>query len=225
MVLFWGEFRRLGGRALAVKLCECLPTNNVVVDSARSFVDATREPNVVAFIDRTTIQKFESVAHAGPVVMISDELVPAAIGWLRHDRISHVISEGMLEHPIASEHLKNVMRTVTASEPRLLDWLAPTIVGRRVRLAQSTKREARIERMSEFFDSKGVGARTLQLLRDASEELLTNAFYNAPVAATANRSPCRVPNQSTCPRRTRAIWPTGAVRISRSYASEIHLAR
>jgi hypothetical protein len=37
--------------------------------------------------------------------------------------------------------------------------------------------------MSEFFESKGVGSRSLQQLRDVAEELLTNAFYDAPVAA------------------------------------------
>src|SRR5438874_2343071 len=61
------------------------------------------------------------------------------------------------------------------------------VAGRRIRLTHSGKREARLEKMSEFFDSQGISSRTIQQLKDAAEELLTNAFYDAPVAAGAFR--------------------------------------
>jgi hypothetical protein len=58
--------------------------------------------------------------------------------------------------------------------------------------------------MSEFFAANGVGSRTLQQLRDVAEELLTNAFYDAPVAAGALKRPVSrtrdisLPDDSPC---------------------------
>src|SRR5262249_45716732 len=89
-------------------------------------------------------------------------------------------------------------------KPRLLDWLGPTANGRRIRLTHASSRAARIEKMSDFFDANGVGSRTLQLLRDAAEELLTNAFYDAPVAAGRLKKPVSrtqdisLPDDSAC---------------------------
>jgi hypothetical protein len=71
-------------------------------------------------------------------------------------------------------------------------------------LTHSSKRVARLERMGEFFESKAVSPRTTQLLRDAAEELLTNAFYDAPVAAGAMKKPVSrtqdiaLPDDSAC---------------------------
>jgi len=62
-----------------------------------------------------------------------------------------------LQHPMAIEHLRNVMLTLTSSgQPRLLDWLGPKVAGRRVRLAHASKRVERLERMSGHV---GVSAR------------------------------------------------------------------
>ena len=47
----------------------------------------------------------------------------------------------------------------------------------------------RLERMTAFFEAKGVSGRTIEQLRDVAEELLTNAFYDAPVAAGALKQP------------------------------------
>lgn len=58
--------------------------------------------------------------------------------------------------------------------------------------------------MGEFFESKGVSGRTVGLLRDAAEELLTNAFYDAPVAAGVVEKPIprtqdvSLPSESGC---------------------------
>jgi hypothetical protein len=162
----------------------------------------------VAFLDRTTIPLAAAVADTSqsPVVAICDEPLPAAISWLQpHPWISHVVSEAMLEHPIADEHLDNVTQALTAgNKPRLLDWLGPRASGRRIRLTHASSRAARLEKMSDFFDANGVGSRTLQLLRDAAEELLTNAFYDAPVAAGALKKPVSrtqdisLPDDSAC---------------------------
>jgi hypothetical protein len=186
-----------------------LAASTTFVSSSKEFRNATRSRKAVSFLDRTTIPLAATVAdetNPGPVVAICDEPLQTAIGWLQpHPWISHVLSASMLEHPIADEHLENVTRTLTTSgKPRLLDWLGPSVTGRRIRLTHASSRTARLEKMGEFFDTNGVGTRTTSLLRDAAEELLTNAFYDAPVAAGALKKPVSrtqdisLPDDSAC---------------------------
>jgi hypothetical protein len=167
------------------------PSGITFVSSPREFLAARCDAKTVAFVDNSTLAELGDQAPPGPVVAICDDALQTAIGWLpSHPWLSHVMSAAMLRHPLAAEHLGNVMTTLTTSgKLRLLDWVGPTIAGRRVRLARASRRADRLERMTAFFDAKGVGARTIQLLRDAAEELLTNAFYDAPVAAGALDQP------------------------------------
>jgi hypothetical protein len=172
-------------------LRELLGPEATVVGSAREFLDARRDPQTVSFVDSSTIAELDEATPPGSVIAVCDGQLHTAVDWLTtRPWLSHAMSTSMLQHPLAAEHLGNVMATLTqGSQPRLLDWLGPTVSGRRVRLTQASKRAERLERMSEFFDAKGVGSRTIALLRDAAEELLTNAFYDAPVAAGAVSAP------------------------------------
>ncbi len=178
-------------------LCERLTSDKLsgivggvdVASSVEDLLGATRDAKTITFLDRGTLAAVAATKRqpAGPVLVVCDEPLPTAIGWLQpYSWVAHVISNSLLAHPIIDEHLENVLRTLMSSrKPRLLDWYVPSVVGRRIRLTHASRREERLERMTEFFDSKAVGARTLQTLRDAAEELLTNAFYDAPVAAGA----------------------------------------
>jgi hypothetical protein len=187
-----------------------LGSRTKIVGSVKEYLDATRSGKTVSFLDRTTIPLVANVADGGAppgaVVAICDEPLQTAVGWLQpYPWICHVMSATMLEHPIAEEHLENVTRTLGAGDrPRLLDWLGPTVIGRRIRLTHASSRVERLEKMTDFFQNAGVGARTLQQLRDAAEELLTNAFYDAPVAAGALKRPVSrtqdisLPDDSPC---------------------------
>jgi hypothetical protein len=180
------------------------------VSSLEALVEAAAaDPTAVVFLDRAAVLAVAATEHlvlASPVIAICDEPLQTAILWLQpHPWIAHVLSASMLEHPYAEEHLENVLRTLTSSSsPRLLDWLGPSLTGRRIRLTHANNRSARIERMSEFFDANGVGSRSQQMLRDAAEELLTNAFYDAPVAAKVMKKPVsrsedvKLPDDSAC---------------------------
>ncbi|HEY0194068.1 MAG TPA: hypothetical protein VGC42_23280 [Kofleriaceae bacterium] len=163
------------------------------VTSASELQAATRGGKVVVFLDRTTLpgaaQRAGSVGD-GPVIAICDEALPTAISWLEpYTWVTHVISASMLEHPLAGEHLENILRTFTSAKPRLLDWLSPSVTGRRIRLTHASSRVARLEKMSEFLGNHGVSPRSVATLRDAAEELLTNAFYDAPYAAGLLKQP------------------------------------
>lgn len=202
---------------LSRALRDRLPSETFVAGSAREFLEARRDAKTVSFVDGSTLAALdlaaaelgvhpEQVAPAGPTVAVCEESLQTSITWLPgHPWLSHVIGAGMLNHPIAVEHLRNVMSTLTTpSRPRLLDWLGSSVTGRRVRLAHASRRVERLERMSEYFESKRVGARTIQQLRDVAEELLTNAFYDAPVSAGVLSKPVprtqdiTLPDDSAC---------------------------
>jgi hypothetical protein len=174
------------------------------------FLDAPWDSDTVAFLDNVTLEQFGGAAKAlddtvveltppGPVVAICDGPLQTAIGWLRtYPWLSHVVSAAMLQHSMAVEHLDNVVSALSSGQrPRLLDWLGPEVQGRRIHMTQSSRRAERLERMGDFFASKNVSSRTIDLLRDAAEELLTNAFYDAPVAAGVVKKP--IP-------RTQEVW-------------------
>jgi hypothetical protein len=195
-------------------LCELLSSETTIVGSAREFFDAQRDAKTVSFVDNSTIAALDRAAiergipveQVGPAIAICGDPLRTAIGWLpSHPWLSHVMSAAMLQHPMSVEHLGNVMLTLTSGgQARLLDWLGPTVEGRRVRLSHASRRAERLERMTAFFDAKGVGSRTVALLRDAAEELLTNAFYDAPVEAGALKQPISrtqdvsLPDDSAC---------------------------
>jgi hypothetical protein len=197
-------------------LCEHLSSKRlktdfepVVVDSLKEFLDATRDSKSIAFLDATTLPAVAEVAHhvklTSSIILVCSKPLPTAVGWLQHDWICHVMSSALIEHTIGPEHLENVLRTLMSTKPpRLLDWLGESVDGRRVRLTHASRRAERIERMSDFLQSKGVGSRTAHQLKDAAEELLTNAFYDAPVTAGALKKPVprtqdiALPDDSAC---------------------------
>ena len=198
-------------------LSDLLSTDITIVGSAREFLDAQRDTKTVSFVNTTTLSLLDRAAvelgmpvhqmvPPGPVIVVCDEPLQTAISWLpTHPWLAHVVSTAMLQHPLATELLGNVLATLTSGRrPRLLDWVAPTMAGRRVRLAHASRRAERLERMAEFLSSKGVSSRTIQHLRDVAEELLTNAFYDAPVAAGALKKPISrtedvsLPDDSAC---------------------------
>lgn len=187
-----------------------------VVGSSIEFWKARRDSQTVAFLDGTTIAQLgrsaaelgvsgEAVAP-GPTIAICEEPLQTAVTWLGPcPWLSHVVSTTMLQHPLAGEHFGNLIATLTSGgRPRLLDWVGPTVTGRRVRMAHASRRVSRLERMSEFFESRGVSGRTVQQLRDIAEELLTNAFYDAPVSAGVLAKPISrtqdvsLPEESAC---------------------------
>lgn len=188
--------------AMSRALRDRYPQEVTSVGSLAEFVEAASGPDVVSFLDGTTIAELERAASergvtpaelgpVGPVIAICDGPLATAIAWLpSRPWLSHVISAAMLSHPMATEHVSNVIAALSnGHRPRLLDWVPATVNGRRVRLTHASRRVDRLERMGEFFEANGFGGRTVQLLRDAAEELLTNAFYDAPVAAGASKKP------------------------------------
>jgi hypothetical protein len=167
------------------RLAELLPgVETVVTGSFSKFRDAKRDDKTVAVVDGEHLGEIVD-APSSPTIIVGGDQLPVVVGWLANRPwLAHVVSDTALQHPLAGEHLRNVSQSLVAGKPpRLLDWVDKGITGRRVKLAQASRRGDRLDRMSEFFAENGTSARTVQVLRDAAEELLTNAFYDAPVAA------------------------------------------
>lgn len=148
---------------------------------------ALERDSAILFIDEVALAKIAAWGQVPqvPVIAIADDDARrTAVTWMRaHPWLTHVVGAGMLELDLSNEHLANVMRTLRVPQPRLLDWIDSSVRGRRIRLSRSTMRVERLEKMSDYLQSSGVGDRTIENLRDVAEELLTNAFYDAPVAA------------------------------------------
>ncbi len=195
---------------LSNALCKRISSDTTIVTSVEEFLDARRDASTVSFIDASTLaeldrhaaelgvptddlpppawRKLVAAVSVGPVTAICNEPIRTAILWLQpHPWLSHVVSSSALEQPTADAQLAHLLQTVTASGPP--DWLGRSTAGRRIRLTHASKRVDRLKKMSEFFASEGVHASTVEMLRDAADEMLVNAFYNAPVAAGAVTTP------------------------------------
>jgi hypothetical protein len=161
----------------------------IVVNSIGEFLEATRERTTVSFVDEAALSTIASANHvpvSGPIIAICQGTLQSAIGWLARPWIAHVVNTAMLNHPMADDHLSSLLAMLAdENSPKLREWIGASAAGRRVRLTQAHRRIERLDRMTEFFASQGVGVRSVEHLRDIAEELLTNAFYDAPVAAGA----------------------------------------
>jgi hypothetical protein len=167
-----------------------LPSPGTRVSSLEELVRALREDeSTLAFVDHHALPQLSRIGATLPpnIIGVATETLASAVAWLQpYPWLSHVVSASTLDHPMATWHFENLVTSFEAGgKPRLLDWLGPEVAGRRIRLAKSNKRVERLERMTDFLGEKGVSGRTIQQLRDAAEELLTNAFYDAPVSAGA----------------------------------------
>lgn len=164
----------------------------IVASSYDELCTGLRKPNSIGVIDFTTsaavLSQYDGAAE---IIAFSDDTVQTAIHWLASGpAIAHVTSVTMLDDPYCAELFGNVIASLEAGhKPRLLDWLSDDAVGRRVRLTHAGRRGDRLDKLSAFFTANSLGSRTVEQLRDAAEELLTNAFYDAPVAAGVMKRP------------------------------------
>lgn len=194
------------GSGPSVRLvCEQLKSprlsSELVMTSSREEFLAACDSKSLGFVGDEHLDALEGAPVTRPTIVVTDQALVDLVPWLGvHPWMNQAISGAFLEHQRAGEHLDHVIQTNLATgRPRLLDWVGTDVGGRRVRLVHASRRAERIERMDEFFTTKGVGDRTKQHLRDIAEELLTNAFYDAPAAAGAFSRPVSRAEDVTLP--------------------------
>ncbi len=180
----------------------------VIVRSAVEFLDVPRTAQTVSFIDGEALEtldryayevtapdhvptpewrKLVGVVSIAPIIAVCDAPLATAIGWLpSHPWLSHVIGRSLLDTSYAKGYLANVIELCSTREPSLLDWLQADS-GRRVKLTHASRGVERLKRMGQWFADHEVEGQQIVALTNIADELLVNAFYEAPVAAGASK--------------------------------------
>ena len=173
--------------AHASGLCAALPQPYVRVTSRAALIAETAKRTVAAaFVDVDLLYQIAGELANVPIVGIIDDLPSETLSktlrsldsfpWL-----SHVITSSMLATPMAPVHLHMLLDRFALGPAH--DMLGAGGVGRVALLARASRREARFERMHEFFAKRGLSSRTIAAIGEVSEELVMNALYDAPVEA------------------------------------------
>ncbi|HEY4181314.1 MAG TPA: hypothetical protein VGM90_30925 [Kofleriaceae bacterium] len=177
-VLFMNESRASAVRAL-------LPWDSATVATRSQLTIEARRPGTVIFIDRERLTQLDDSIGA-PIVCIIEagpqEFLSNVISLLeQYPRVIHHIGASLLSKPHAASYLeKLVARLALGEEPSMVSDVG---VGRVALLAQSNRRETRLERMREFLEKHAIGERLIAKACDVFEELATNALYDAPLEA------------------------------------------
>jgi hypothetical protein len=176
-VVFAGEPR-------AALLQDALPGNVVCVRSAADVRTAIWRRRAIVFADVDRLGQLAGLE--APVVGVLDGKPPGALHatvqllddfpWL-----SHIVLASLLETPRGPAHLAMLLDRFAVGPEQ--DMLVGDGVGRVALLAGASRREARFERMREFFSRHGVSERTIGALLEVAEELVMNALYDAPAEA------------------------------------------
>ncbi|CAN5688110.1 hypothetical protein BH11MYX1_BH11MYX1_01440 [soil metagenome] len=155
-------------------------SSSVRATSRAAFVAAMRRPNTVGFVEASLLGTFVGDVIIGPVVAViastnrQDVLAQTIELLATYPWLSHVVSEALYEKSFARAHLENLLDQLEHGSDNTMK------VGRVALLARASKRNARFDRMLEFFEGHGVSSRTLANLGDVAEELVMNALYDAP---------------------------------------------
>lgn len=177
-VLFMTEARATVVRAL-------LSCESIAVSTPSQVILEARRPGTVLFVDRDRLPQLDENIGAPTVCIVEagpQEFLSTVINLLEQNpRLIHHIGASMLGKPHAASYLdKLVTRLALGEEPSMVSDVG---VGRVALLAQSNRREVRLERMREFLEKHAIGERLIAKACDVFEELATNALYDAPLEA------------------------------------------
>ncbi len=163
-----------------------LPAPYVCVLSRDELIAACTSGNSVAFVDHDLLEGLNADAIHAPIIALTDSKPAEALSdtvrlldtvpWL-----SHVLSLAMIQSPRGKSHLQMLLHRIANGHDHPM--LGASGRGRTAMLASASRREARFERMREYFGKQGLGERLITTVIDVAEELVMNALYDAPVEA------------------------------------------
>jgi len=170
--------------ARASLLAAVLPEPRVCVRSRSQLVSELAKRGAVAFVDVDLLPLLDGLQTQAPIIGIYDDngsntLASAVRALGKFSWLAHVVSTSMLRGPAAQSHLALLLERLISGP----DMLGTYGVGRVARLAKASKREARFERIEEFFATHGLSARSIASIKEVAEELVMNALYDAPFEA------------------------------------------
>jgi hypothetical protein len=164
-------------------LSAVLPEPHVRVDSWAEVVAESSRRRCVVFVDSELLgTTADAVTNNLEIVAISSaSRVDAIATLIERPWLSHLLTTEILSSPCARLHITTLLGQIDHGlEP---DVLGPSGIGRAALLASSARRDARFERMRDFFAAQGVSERGITNVIDIAEELVTNALYDAPAEA------------------------------------------
>jgi hypothetical protein len=156
----------------------------VCVLNRDELIAACASGNAVAFVDMDLLEGMNGDSINAPIIALMDHKPAEALAetvrmldtvpWL-----AHVLSVPMLQTPRGKSHLEMLMQRIANGPDHAM--LGANGRGRTAMLASASRREARFERMREYFAKQGLGDRLVTTVIDVAEELVMNALYDAPV--------------------------------------------
>lgn len=172
--------------AQASLLRSLVPAPYVCVFNAQELVAATTGGNAVVFVDIELIDQVSGDAINAPIIGLIDhkpaEALAETVRWLDTvPWLAHVISVPMLASPRGRPHIEMLLQRIANGPDQ--GMLGGNGRGRTALLASASRRQARFERMREYFTKQGLSERVITTVVDVAEELVTNALYDAPVEA------------------------------------------
>jgi len=174
--------------AQASLLQAALPQPLLCVRSAVDLVSATAidEGVPVAFVDLDLLPHIDRQLHEVPIIAIAeskpqDMLACAVRALARYPWLAHVLSSQALTAPRARGFLAKLLARLAVGPAHPV--LGEDGIGRVALLACASRRQARLQRMREFFGRHQLTERAITTLLEVGEELVMNALYDAPAEA------------------------------------------
>ena len=168
--------------SLCVLLGAALP-EAVCVTSRRDFVrELAKHRTRIAFVDFDLLASIQGESAGIAVIAVVEGALDAIVNVLAtHPSVRHAIATAMLGNATTRTSLEQLCERI-AQEPEQCA-LGPAGIGRAALIASSSRREARLDRMREFFETHGVSSRSAAVLGEIGEELILNGLYDAPAEA------------------------------------------
>ena len=188
--------------AHATSLAAALPERCVHVGNRAQFAAAARTC-AVAFVDIDTLYQID--CPDVPVIAIvgaNDALAKTVRSLGMFPWLAHVVAASMLASRGARIHLEMLIERIYRGTSS--DLLGSPGIGRVALLAQASRREERFEKMRQFFVERALPERAVRAISEISEELVTNALYDAPLEAGYFAQPVQrtddvvLPNEHAC---------------------------
>ncbi len=167
---------------IATPLCAAIPGCVRITSRAEVIAALAIRPPLVAFVDVELLPQLDGETNGVPIVGIIDDTLGGSVRTLTaFPWLSHLVTEAMLSSPFAQSHLSMLLERLEHGPE--FHVIAEAGTGRVALLTSSVRRDARFERMREFFAAHGASAKTVAASSDVAEELVTNALYDAPLEA------------------------------------------
>jgi hypothetical protein len=161
------------------------PGAHICVSNRSEFLAATMKlwpVSAVAFVDLDLLPQLEgATANVVIVGILDDPRAGVVRSVVAFPWLSHVVTATLLASEHARAHIAMLLEQLDSGPAQ--NVIDPDAIGRVALLASSVRREARFERMREYFSAQGLPTRTIASCADIAEELVTNALYDAPMEA------------------------------------------